>query len=147
MTSIHKCHTTCPHVIARASTTWIQLVISTMAEAMSVPYCCSENNRNLSTDTVMRILKTRRKINLCATFQLLTLKVEILSLFTKRQRCQRLILAMWPWSPPNLTTAIHLLHISHFFTIFRSVWLQRNLRKDKAKISLMRFPRLTVYLI
>ena len=76
MTSIHECHTTCPHVIARASTTWIQSVISTMAEAMSVPYCCSENNRNLSTDTVMRILKTRRKINLCATFQLLTLKVE-----------------------------------------------------------------------
>ena len=36
-------------------------VISTMAEAMSVPYCSSESNRDLSTDTVVRILKDPEK--------------------------------------------------------------------------------------
>ena len=46
-----------------------------------------------------------------------------------------------------LTTAIHFLHISHFFTFFRSIWVQRNLKKVKAKISLTKFPRLTVYQI
>ena len=49
--------------------------------------------------------------------------------------------------PPHITTVIHLLHINHFFIFFRAVWLQRNLMKVEAKISLMKFPRLTVYQI
>ena len=32
-----------------------------MAKAMSVPYCCSESNRDLSTDTVIKILKDPEK--------------------------------------------------------------------------------------
>ena len=49
--------------------------------------------------------------------------------------------------PHHITTVIHLLHISHFFIFLGQMAAAKNLMKVKAKISLTKFPRLTVYQI